>query len=131
MPPENAVSSLMSVLAGSGFKHFADGTSKLAQSGVDVNELFSQPMMPMLLAGAGLKDSANSLEALAPFVQMLFPPQPPPPENSPQEIKGALSMLSARLAPGNKGLQAPGGGMPGGGMPMGGMSPMSGMSQGY
>ena len=116
----NPIQAIIAMLAGAGFKDVTKGVSDLASSGTDLQALMSLPSMPLVFAGAGLKDSANSLELVQPLIKMLMPPAPPPPPN-PQEINAAMQMMSARLQPGMQGLALP----PSGGMvpPMGVTSP--------
>lgn len=113
----NPLNLILSVLAGSGFDKFTSGVKKLADSGVDINQMASLPNFPLLLAGAGLKDSANSLELVKPLLAQLMPPPPKEEEQQdPRHIQAAMNMLSARLSPGMGGIQ-PAPTMPG----MGGM----------
>lgn len=115
---------MMSLAAGAGFKHVSEGMKKMSESGSDTQSLFQLPNMPLFLAGAGLRDSANSMELLGPLMKMMQPPTPPEQETDPQELQAAMQMLSSRLGSGLSGMQAPGpGGMPGGAQ---GMPPMGG-----
>lgn len=111
---------IMSLLAGAGFKHVTDGMAKVSQNGGDAMQLFSLPNMPLLMAGAGLKDSANSMELIQPIMKQMMPPPPPENEVKPQETAAAMQMLSARLGPGMQGIVMP----QGGGMPPAGAPPM-------
>ena len=121
MPQGNPLSLLLSVLAGAGFKNVTKGIADLASSGQDITSIFSLPNFPLLLAGAGLRDSANSMETFGPLVKSMMPPAPPQNQPDPQKTAAAMQMLSARLGGGLSGIQAPmGGGMPGG---MGGGMP--------
>ena len=106
MPEGNTLSSLISVLAGAGFEKFASGVNKLAQSGMDLQSLFSLPNLPLMLAGAGSKDMANSMEIAGPIIKSLMPQQPQQQQGpNPNEMSAALRMLAARLGPGMSGLQ--------------------------
>jgi hypothetical protein len=119
----NMMQMIMGLLAGGGFKNITKGVNELAQSGVDLQTLMSLPNLPTMMAGAGVKDFANSMEILAPMMQAMMPP-PAPPGPKPQEISAAMQMLSARLGPGLSGLQAPvAPPMPPPGMGMGGPPP--------
>lgn len=132
MPEGNLISLMLSILAGAGFDKVAGGVNKLSQSGQDLQQLFSLPNMPLFLAGAGLKDTANSMEIAGPILKQLMPPsQPQQPQQDPRQISAAMQMLSARLGPGLSGIRppagapagvpagAPMGGVPGGAPPMG------------
>lgn len=109
------MSVIVSLLAGAGFKNISKGVSDLASSGVNPQALMSDPNLKLLLAGAGIRDTANSMEVIQPMMQMLNPPKPPPPP-SPAEMGAAMQMLSAQLGGGQSGLQPP---MPAGGPGMG------------
>jgi hypothetical protein len=131
-PGGNMMQMIMGLLAGGGFKNITKGVKELGESGVDLQNLMSLPNLPMMMAGAGVKDFANSMEILQPMMQALMPPAPPP-GPKPQEIGAAMQMLSARMGPGLSGIQAPppppmpppGMGMgPPPGMGMGGPPPM-------
>lgn len=97
---------LLSALAGAGFEKVANGINKLSQSGQDISTIFNLPNMPIFLAGAGLKDAANSLELTQPLLEGLQPPSPPE-QPDPQQLSAAIQMLSARLGPGMSGIQPP------------------------
>ena len=103
---------IMSMLAGSGFKDVTEGISKLAQSGQDPMQMFSLPGFPMLLAGAGLKNAANSMELINPRMKMMAPPPPPENEVKPEHTAAAMQMLSARLGSGMQGIIPPAGNSP-------------------
>ena len=121
---------MMSLAAGAGFKNVSEGMKKMAESGTG-QQLFSLPNMPLFLAGAGIRDMANSMELLGPLMKMMQPPAPPEQETNPQELQAAMAMLSSRLGGGLSGMQAPGpGGMPGGGMGPQGAPPMGGGAPG-
>ena len=133
MPEGNTLSSLISVLAGAGFEKFASGVNKLAQSGMDLQSLFSLPNLPLMLAGAGSKDMANSMEIAGPIIKSLMPQQPQQQQGpNPNEMSAAMRMLAARLGPGMTGIQpsssrgAPASAMGAPG-PMGAPPPMGGM----
>lgn len=120
-PGSNSISAMLSVLAGAGFEKFAGGISKLAQSGMDLQTLFTLPNLPLMLAGAGLRDSSNSMELTGPIMKLLNPQPPQQAQGpNPNELSAAMRMLSARLGPGMSGLQpsprqvAPVGPLPGG-----------------
>jgi len=121
---------MMSLAAGAGFKSFAEATSKLTQSGQDLNSLMGMPNFPMFLAGAGAKDLGNSLELVKMIQEAMAPPKVPegPP---PQDMAAAAQMVAAKLGPGLQGMLPPPPGMgPAGGMPPpmgGGMPPPPGM----
>jgi len=127
MPPE-LLSIIVSMLAGAGFDKVAGGVNKLAQSGQNIAELMQMPNMPFVLAGAGLKDSANSMELIGPLLKLLQPPKQEE-QQDPQQIAAALSMLAAPLGPGLSGVRPPAGGpgLPPGGPPQG---PPQGIPQG-
>ncbi len=114
------LTSIMTVLAGAGFKGFFDTVIKAQAQGVDINQFMSQPGLPKLLMGVGLKDAANSENVLKPISDALNPPQQQQNQIDPAQMQAALQMLSARLGPGLQGIQAPAGGPPGLGMPPGG-----------
>lgn len=103
---------ILSLLAGAGFKNVTEGVSKMSQNGGDIQQLFSLPNMPLLMAGAGIKDAGNSMELIGPIMKMFSPPPPPENEVKPQETAAAMQMLSARLGPGLQGIQVPTGGAP-------------------
>ncbi|HLE18482.1 MAG TPA: hypothetical protein VI728_09390 [Syntrophales bacterium] len=115
----NIVQLMMSLAAGAGFKNVTEGMKKMAESGSSGQQLFQLPNMPLFLAGAGVRDMANSMELLGPLLKMMEPPAPPEQETDPQELQAAMQMLSARLGGGLSGIQAPGMGGPQG-MSMGG-----------
>jgi len=98
---------IMSLLAGAGFKHVTDGMAKVSQNGGDAMQLFSLPNMPMLMAGAGIKDAGNSMELIQPLMKAFMPPPPPENQVKPQEAQAAMQMLSANLGPNMQGIQAP------------------------
>jgi len=133
MPEGNTLSSLISILAGAGFEKFAGGVNKLAQSGMDLQSLFSLPNLPLMLAGAGSKDMANSMEIAGPILKSLMPQQSQQQQGpNPNEMSAAMRMLAARLGPGMTGIQpSPSQGAPAGPMgapgPMGPRPPMAGM----
>jgi hypothetical protein len=102
---------ILTMLAGAGFKNVSEGTSKLAQTG-GADQLFKLPNMPLFLAGAGLRDSANSMELIQPLLKMFAPPAPPENEVKPEETAAAMQALSMRLGPGLTGLQVQGGNPP-------------------
>ena len=89
-PTPQLMQMIFSLLAGSGFKHVTDGMSKLSQSGGSAQQLFSLPNMPLLMAGAGVKDAANSMELIGPLIKMFSPPPPPENEVKPQEAQAAI-----------------------------------------
>lgn len=105
--PPQLMQMILSLLAGAGFKNVTKGMSELSQSGTDAQALFSLPNMPLLLAGAGIKDASNSMELIQPIMKMFSPPPPPENEVKPQETAAAMQMLSARLGPGMSGIQMP------------------------
>ena len=118
-PPPNTANMILTLLSGAGFKNVAESMTKLSQSGNDVANFFSMPNMPLLMAGAGIKDAGNSMELINPLMKMFMPP-PPPPEGEtakPEEMDAAMRMMAARLGPGMSGIQAPPAAA------MGGMSP--------
>lgn len=115
---------MMSLAAGAGFKSYTDGVKKMADSGSDMKSMFALPGMSTFLAGAGLKDTANSMNLLDPMIKQMFPPPPPEPEVTPSETDAAMQMLSSRLGNGLSGIQPPKTPMGGG---MGGMPPMGAM----
>lgn len=119
MPQGNILNLLLSVLAGAGFKNVTKGISDLASSGQDIDSIFSLPNFPLLLAGAGLRDSANSMETFGPLIKSMMPPPPSQDQQDPQKVAAAMQMLSARLGGGLSGIQPPVGMPMGGGMPMG------------
>lgn len=96
---------ILQLLAGSGFKDVTEGISKLAQSGQDPQQIFSLPGFPMLMAGAGIRNAANSMELINPIMKMMQPPQPPQNQSSPEQTAAAMQMLSARLGAGGGGMQ--------------------------
>lgn len=97
---------MMAMLAGAGFDKISKGVSNLSQSGTNLQSLMSLPTMPFMLAGAGLKDTANSMDIVQPLMKLMMPPQPPPPPD-PKDVNAAMQMMSARLGPGMTGIQAP------------------------
>ncbi len=105
--PPQLMQMIMGMLAGSGFKDVTEGMSKLAQSGQDPQQMFSLPGFPLLLAGAGLKNAANSMELIQPMIKMMSPPPPPENQPKPQETAAAMQMLGARLGSGMSGIQLP------------------------
>jgi len=110
MPAQPASPDLMglitTLLAGAGFKNVSKGINDLAGSGVDAKGMMGDPNMKMFMAGAGIRDTANSMDLVGPMMKMLQPPQPPPPPN-PQEMGAAMQMLSANLGPGMTGIRPP------------------------
>ena len=109
------ISAMLSLLSGAGFDKVSSGINKLAQSGSNIEHLMSLPNFPLLLAGAGIRDVSNSMELVGPILKMLSPSSPSEEQQQdPAKIQAALSMLSARLGPGDSGLRPP----PGGGMGM-------------
>jgi hypothetical protein len=118
MPQGNLLQLITSIAAGAGFKNVSKGMKELAESGGDSQQLFNLPNMPLFLAGAGVKDLANSMELVGPLMKMMQPP-PQPQQPDPQQVAAAMQMLSARLGPGLSGVQLPPPGM-GPGAPMGG-----------
>jgi hypothetical protein len=100
------MTAIISLLAGAGFDKFSKGINNLAQSGVDLNKMMAMPAFPLMLAGAGFKDAANSMEIVQPIVQQLMPPQPKPEDlpPEPQKLAAAMGMLSQRLQPGLQGI---------------------------
>ena len=126
-PQAQMMQAMMAMLAGAGFDKVTKGISNLAQSGTDLQAMMSMPAMPMMMAGAGMKDAANSQEVWGPIMKMMTPPQPPPPPD-PKEVNAAMQMLAARLGPGLSGLQPPRAPMMGP-SPMGGAPPMMGGGQ--
>lgn len=105
-PGQNSLTTIISILAGSGFGSFASGIKKLAESGVDVNQLSSLPNFPLLLAGAGVKDAANSMDLIAPLMKQLMPPPPPPEAQiNPEHQAAASEMMSAKLGQGLQGIK--------------------------
>lgn len=104
---------MISVLSGAGFDKFTSGVKKLADSGVDINQLASLPNFPLMLSGAGIKDAANSLELVKPMIAQLMPPPPPQQEQQdPKKLSAAIQMMSARMGPGLQGIRPPAGGGP-------------------
>ena len=131
MNPES-LSALIAVLAGAGFDKVSSGIGKLAQSGQDIGSLFSLPNMPLLMAGAGLRDASNSMDLFGPIMKMLNPQPQQQQGPNPNEMSAAMRMLAARLGPGMTGIQpSPSQGAPAGPMgapgPMGPRPPMAGM----
>src|SRR3990170_1185484 len=114
MPEGNLISLILSVLAGAGFDKIAGGMGKLAQSGQNIQQLFSLPNFPLLLAGAGLRDTANSMEIMGPLLKSFAPPQQSQQSEqpAPEQLSAAMQMLSARLSPGLGGIRPPVGGGP-------------------
>lgn len=102
------INALLAVLAGAGFEKFSKGSKALADSGQDVSSVLSLPNAPLFLAGAGIRDVGNSMEAFGPLLAAFAPPKQPEPESSPQQVGAAMKMLSARLGEGIQGLQLPG-----------------------
>ncbi len=109
--PQGLMQMIMTMLAGAGFKNVSKGMSDMSQTG-SASQLFGLPNMPMFLAGAGLKDSANSMELIQPLMKMFMPPPPPENEVKPQETAAAMQMLSAKLGPGMQGIAPPPGNFP-------------------
>src|SRR5688500_8162876 len=105
-PPQNPMTAIISVLAGAGFDKFSKGLKNLGESGMDLNKMMSMPSFPLMLAGAGLKDSANSMEVAGPLIQQMMPPQPKPEDlpPEPQKLSAAMGMLSQKLGPGLSGI---------------------------
>ena len=114
------LTSIMTVLAGAGFKSFFDIVIKAKAAGVDISQFMSQPGLPKLLMGIGLKDAANSENVLKPISDVFNPPQQQQEQIDPAQLSAAMAMLSSRLGPGLQGIQAPIGGPPGLGSPGGG-----------
>lgn len=113
------ISSMLSLLAGGGFEKVAKGVRDLAQSGVDLTSFLSLPNMPIFMAGAFLKDGANSMELLNPIMKVIQgPSSSEEQQQDPAKIQAALAMLSARLGPGDTGLRLP---------PRGGMGASTGI----
>lgn len=105
--PAAALGSILSILAGAGFKNVTEGLNKLTESGGNVGELLNSQDMKLLMAGAGVKDVANSLEIVTPMLQAFMPPKPTVEQQKPEiPISAILPALSAKLGPGMKGLQA-------------------------
>ena len=77
--PPDIMPMILALLSGAGFKDISKGIGQLSESGSDLTSLTSMPNAPMFMAGAGLKEAANSMEVLQPLMKMLMPPQPPPP----------------------------------------------------
>lgn len=94
---------ISTMLAGAGFKNVSKGIADLSSSGVSPMGLMNDPNLKMFLAGAGIRDTANSMELVNPLMKMLQPPAPPP-QPSPSEMSAAMQMLSAKLRPGQQGL---------------------------
>jgi len=105
--PPQLMQMILSLLAGAGFKNVTEGMSKMSETGTSAAQLFSLPNMPLLMAGAGIKDASNSMELIQPIMKMFSPPPPPENEVKPQETAAAMQMLSARLGPGMQGIQVP------------------------
>ena len=126
--PPDIMPMILALLSGAGFKDISKGIGQLSESGSDLTTLTGMPNAPMFMAGAGLKEAANSMEVLQPLMKMLMPPQPPPPPD-PKDVNAAMQMMSARMGTGQHGIQAPMGMPPMGGAP-GGM-PMGGGPQPY
>lgn len=97
---------LLSVGAGAGFKNVTEGMKKMAESGPDSQALLSAPNMPLFMAGAGLRDMANSMELIGPLMKMLSP-QEQPEQPDPNQVGAAMQMLTAQLGPGLSGLTIP------------------------
>ena len=114
------LTSIMTILAGTGFKNVFDIVIKAKAAGVDISEFMSQPGLPKLLMGIGLKDAANSENVLKPISDVFNPPQQQQEQIDPAQLSAAMAMLSSRLGPGLQGIQAPIGGPPGLGAPGGG-----------
>jgi len=131
-PQAQMMQMMMAMLAGSGFKNMTKGISDLAQSGMDLQSMMTMPAMPMMMAGAGLKDAANSMDIVGPIMKMMQPPQPPPPPD-PREVNAAMQMLSARMGPGLTGVVPPPAPMMNRPMIMGGgqQTPNAGQPSGY
>lgn len=106
------LTSIMTVLAGAGFKSFFDIVIKAKAAGVDISQFMSQPGLPKLLMGIGLKDAANSENVLKPISDVFNPPQQQQEQIDPAQLSAAMAMLSSRLGPGLQGIQAPIGGPP-------------------
>ena len=105
------LASKMTILAGTGFKDFFDIVIKAQAAGIDISQFMSQPGLPKLLMGVGLKNAANSENLLKPLMESFDPP-PQQDQIDPQQIQAAMQMLSARLGPGLQGVQPPAGGPP-------------------
>ena len=104
---------ILTMLAGAGFKNVSKGATDMAQTpGGGAQQLFGLPNMPLFLAGAGLKDAANSMELVQPLMKMMMPPPPKEDEVKPPETAAAMQMLSAKLGPGMQGIQVPQGNFP-------------------
>ncbi len=104
---------ILTMLAGAGFKNVSKGATDMAQTpGGGAQQLFGLPNMPLFLAGAGLKDAANSMELVQPLMKMFMPPPPKEDEVKPQETAAAMASLSAKLGPGLQGIQVPQGNFP-------------------
>jgi len=112
------LASKMTILAGTGFKDFFDIIIKAQAAGIDISQFMSQPGLPKLLMGVGLKNAANSENLLKPLMESF---DPPPQQNQidPAQIQAAMQSLSMRLGPGLSGVQPPVGGPPGLGQPPG------------
>lgn len=107
MPPgANILQLIMQLLAGAGMKNVTSGVKDLSESGTDLQTLVGMPGFLPMMAGAGVKDVANSMSLIQPLMKLLTPPQPPPPPD-PKEVGAAMTMLSAKLAPGMGGLMLP------------------------
>ncbi len=103
---------ILTMLAGAGFKNVSKGATDMAQTPGGASQLFGLPNMPLFLAGAGLKDAANSMELIKPMMALMSPPPPKEDEVKPQETAAAMSALSAKLGPGLQGIQIPQGNFP-------------------
>lgn len=101
---------MLRVLAGAGFDKVASGINRLTQSGLDPKTLPFMDSLPLLMAGAGLKDAANSMQIVSPIMRSIAPPKPPPEQQQPPgppkpSVADILPMLAARRGPGMSGLQ--------------------------
>jgi hypothetical protein len=111
--PQGLMQMILTMLAGAGFKNVSKGATDMAQTpGGGAQQLFGLPNMPLFLAGAGLKDAANSMELINPLMKMMMPPPPKEDEVKPPETAAAMQMLSAKLGPGMQGIQVPQGNFP-------------------
>jgi hypothetical protein len=105
-PPPDLMQLITTLLAGAGFKSVAKGVSDLGNSGVNPMGMMQDPNLKMFMAGAGIRDTANSMNLVQPIMKMLQPP-PPPPQPNPQEMAASMQMLSSKLGPGMSGLRPP------------------------
>ena len=105
-PTPDLMGLITTLLAGAGFKNVSKGITDLASSGVNAKALMGDPTMKMFMAGAGIRDTANSMDLINPMMKAMFPP-PPPPGPDPQEMSAAMQMLSSNLGPGLQGIRPP------------------------